>query len=101
MNEYNLKNLTVSLDGGTKKSMDSIRGEGVYELVINGLKLLSKYYCYGYSIKATLMKSNIQEIEEIIETAITYKCQTIKFNCVREDGRALQNNDLIVLWFDG
>ena len=96
-NECDLKNLTVSFDGGTKKSMDSIRGEGVYEQVINGFKLLSEHYRYGYSIKTTLMKNNIQEIDKIIETAITYKCQTVKFNCVREDGRAVQNRDLTIL----
>lgn len=95
--EYRLKNLTVSFDGGTKKSMDSIRGDGAYELVVNGLKLLSEHYNDGYSIKTTLMKNNIHEIDEIIKTAVKYKCQTVKFNCVREDGRTVKNNDLTIL----
>ena len=49
------------------------------------------------SIKTTLMKNNIHEIEELINLAIKYNCNTIKFNCVREDGRASQNKNDIVL----
>ena len=35
--------------------------------------------------------------EKLINLAIQYNCNTIKFNCVREDGRASQNKNNIVL----
>lgn len=97
LNEINLKNLTISFDGGKKESFDYIRGGGTYDLVIAGLRLLNTYYKNVYSIKTTLMKNNINEIESIIETAINYGCKTVKFNCVRADGRAIQNNKSIIL----
>lgn len=77
--------------------MDFIRGNGTYLKTIEGLKLLKEKYNKEYSIKTTLMKNNINEIEELINLAIDYNCNTIKFNCVREDGRASQNKDDIVL----
>lgn len=77
--------------------MDFIRGKGTYQKTIEGLKLLNEKYNKAYSIKTTLMKNNIHEIEELINLAIKYNCNTIKFNCVREDGRASQNKNDIVL----
>lgn len=97
LNKYSLKNLTVSFDGGTISSMDSIRGKGTYDLVVSGLKLLREQYNNSYSIKTTLMKNNIHEIEDIIKIAIENNCQTVKFNCVREDGRATTNSNIVLL----
>lgn len=58
---------------------------------------INEKYNKTYSIKTTLMKNNTYEIEELINLAIKYNCNTIKFNCVREDGRAVQNKNSIVL----
>lgn len=97
INNLEIKNITVSFDGGTEKSMDFIRGRGTYKKAIDGLKILNEKYNKPYSIKTTLMKNNIQEIEELIKLAIKYNCNTIKFNCVREDGRAVENKDDVIL----
>ena len=43
------------------------------------------------------MKNNIKEIENLIKIAIECGCNTIKFNCVREDGRATTNKEKIIL----
>ena len=97
INQLKIKNITISFDGGTEESMDYIRGKGTYKKVIDGLEILKKYYNQKYSIKTTLMKNNINEIEELINIAIEYGCDMIKFNCVREDGRAVLNKDNIIL----
>lgn len=97
INYLKIKNITVSFDGGTEESMDSIRGKGTYKKVIEGLKMLQKYYNKNYSIKTTLMKNNIKEIESLINIAIQCGCDMIKFNCVREDGRAVINKENIIL----
>lgn len=97
INCLKIKNITISFDGGTEKSMDFIRGEGTYKKVIDGLKMLQENYNKNYSIKVTLMKNNIKEIENLINIAIKYNCDTIKFNCVREDGRASINKKDIIL----
>lgn len=96
LNEYNLKNLTVSFDGGTRYHMDEIRGKGTYDNVIKGLSLLNNYYVGNYSIKTTMMKTNLNDVDKIIETAIKYGCKTVKFNCVREDGRAKLNDGIVI-----
>ena len=97
INLLKIKNITISFDGGTEESMDYIRGKGTYKKVIEGLDTLQKYYNKKYSIKTTLMKNNINEIENLINIAIKYGCNMIKFNCVREDGRAVLNRDNIIL----
>lgn len=97
LNKLNLKNLTISLDGGTVKSIESIRGIGSYDKILNGLNNLKKYYNNTYSIKTTIMKNNINEIDNIINIALDTGCNVVKFNCVRLDGRANKNLDLINL----
>lgn len=100
LNNLDIKTLTVSFDGGTEESMDFIRGKGSYRKTIDGLKNLQKYYKGNYSIKTTLMKNNINQLENIIELAIEVGCNSIKFNCVRQDGRASDNSNEIVLTAD-
>ena len=97
LNQYSLKTITVSLDGASIKSCDFVRGMGKYKLIIAGLSNMSKYYKGKFSIKSTIMKSNISEIEDLIKLAIKLNCPSIKFNCVRQDGRAELNcNDLML-----
>lgn len=97
LNDFNLKTLTVSLDGGTENSNDIIRGEGSFKKTLQGLYTLKELYKYNYSIKATLMKTNLSEIEQIVLIGIKTGCNSVKFNCVREDGRAEINKDLLLL----
>lgn len=95
-----LKTLTVSLDGGTDKSNDFIRGQGSFKQTMLGLDNLKRLYKHNYCIKVTLMKSNLKDIEKLIKIAIEKGCWSIKFNCVREDGRASKNASDIVLTQD-
>lgn len=97
INLLDIKTLTISFDGGTEESMDKIRGKGSYKKVVENLYNLKKYYKGKYCIKTTLMKSNIDCLEEVIKTGIECGCSSVKFNTVREDGRANVNKDSIVL----
>ena len=97
INKLNIKTLTISFDGGTKDSMDKVRGKGSYEKVIENLYNLKKRYKGKYCIKTTLMKSNINCLEEVIKIGLKCGCSSVKFNTVREDGRATANKDSIVL----
>ena len=97
INKLNIKTLTISFDGGTKDSMDKIRGQGSYEKVIENLYNLKKHYKGKYCIKTTLMKSNIDCLEQVIKIGIECGCSSVKFNTVREDGRATENKDSIIL----
>lgn len=97
LNELKISNLTISFDGGNEKSFDFVRGSGTFYKVTNNLELLKKYYKGKYSLKTTLMKNNINQIEDIIRIGIKYKCDTVKFNTVREDGRAITNKINILI----
>lgn len=97
LNDYKMKTITVSLDGGTEESNDFVRGKGTFQRVIRGLNNLKRYYEHNYCIKMTLMKTNINDIESAIKLAIETGCKNIKFNCVREDGRAHNNSKKIIL----
>lgn len=96
LNECELKTITVSVDGDESNN-DAIRGKGSFEKAVNGLKVLKKFYKYNYCIKMTLMKTNINDIEKVIKLGIDCGCNSVKFNCVREDGRALDNKNLVIL----
>lgn len=97
LNKLKISNLTISFDGGDEKSFDFIRGKGTFYKVMNNLELLKKCYKGKYSLKTTLMKNNIEQIEDIIKIGINYKCDIVKFNAVREDGRAITNKKNILL----
>lgn len=97
VDDLGIKTLTVSLDGGTEKSNDFIRGKNSFKRTLEGLDNLKKFYNHNYCIKTTLMKTNMDDIDELIKIAIEKKCWSIKFNCVREDGRARENAKDIVL----
>lgn len=97
LNDIKIRTLTISLDGASQEGNDFIRGLGSYKKTLEGLDNLKKYYKNNYCIKTTLMKSNLNDIEELIKIAISKGCWSIKFNCVREDGRAHKNSEEIVL----
>lgn len=97
VNKLGIKTLTVSLDGGSEESNDIIRGKGSFKKTLEGLENLKKYYKNNYCIKTTLMKTNVDDIEKLIKIAIENKCWSIKFNCVREDGRAKTNAEGVLL----
>ena len=97
INNLDIKTLTISFDGGTQESMDQIRGKGTYKKVVENLYNLKRLYNGKYCIKTTLMKSNINCLEEVVKIGLKCGCSSVKFNTVREDGRATKNKDSIVL----
>lgn len=63
--------LTISLDGSSSKINDSIRGEGTFKKGINAVKILKKNDIYT-SLRMTLMKSNMNDVENYLNLAIDY-----------------------------
>lgn len=96
LNTLGIKTITISLDGGTSYSHDYIRGKGQFDKVINTIVNLKERYDGKVSIKTTLMKNNIGEVKQIISLAEDMGCSSVKFNCVREDGRAKGSQDLLL-----
>jgi sulfatase maturation enzyme AslB (radical SAM superfamily) len=82
----------ISLDGTTKKTNDSIRGEGSFEKVMNSIELL-KIKEIPFSIYFTMHKKN-NDIGEMIKFSKEVGAEYCKINEITQRGRALKNTDL-------
>lgn len=81
--EQKVNNMSVSVDGGSSEVFDQIRGKGSFEKLINGLTMLNHYkteqninepfVCFV----ATLMKTNIFELDKLIELAHQFKVNQV------------------------
>lgn len=96
LNDLKLKTLTISLDRGSKETYEAIRRVGNFQKLLDNLNLLKKLYKRNISFKTTLMKTNIKELKEILKFAEQYECNSLKFNCIRPDGRSLENKNLLL-----
>lgn len=73
--DYNVDNISISIDAATPEIFDPIRGEGSFKQLMKGLNSLHQYKLKQNSNKpdlcfvATLMKTNVFELEKIVELA--------------------------------
>ncbi|MFH1586018.1 MAG: radical SAM protein [archaeon] len=86
-----IKDVRVSLDG-LKEVNDTIRGEGTYRQITQTLENIAEYNKTAneptqLTINVVLMKSNMGNIEEMIELAQNYDSK-ISFGLLRLTGRA-------------
>lgn len=96
LNKLKIKTLTISLEGPDRETNDYIRGKGSFDTVINNIKLLRKNYNGTIALRMTLMKCNIDKMEEYVKLAEEYGCKKVKFNCIRPTGRASKNKELLL-----
>ena len=83
-----IRTINVSLDGWDDESFGMVRGKGRLKFVLRGLSKLREFYSGKIAAKCTLMRTNIHNLDKIIELAGELGLDVIKFNCVREAGRA-------------
>lgn len=88
-----IRTINISLDGWDEESFGSIRGKGRLPYVIRGVKRLRKHYKGKIAAKCTLMRTNIGQLEKIIEFSESVGFDVVKFNCVREAGRAIGRSE--------
>jgi len=73
--EQKVNNISISVDGGNSEVFDQIRGNGSFEKLVNGLTQLNHYKAKQnvnepyVCFVATLMKTNIFELDKLIELA--------------------------------
>jgi radical SAM protein with 4Fe4S-binding SPASM domain len=88
-----IRTINVSLDGWDDESFGMVRGKGRLKFVLRGLSNLREFYTGKIAAKCTLMRTNIRNLDKIIKLAEELGLDVVKFNCVREAGRA-QGQDL-------
>ncbi len=88
-------NLYVSLDGSESKINDRVRGQGTYDRIISGLKILSEFKKIQFAIT---MVSNKHNIGDALKTALLAKDMGARFFniCkVDKDGRGEINEQFL------
>jgi len=95
LGELDVRTVNVSLDGWDDVSYDQVRGSGRFRYMLRGVERLRKHYHGKIAAKCTLMTSNIRNLDSIIALSEALGFDVVKFNCVREAGRAIERNSLI------
>lgn len=93
--DLDIRTINVSLDGWDEDSYRIPRGENRFKHMLRGVAYLRRFYSRKIAAKCTLMTSNILHLDRIIEVAEKLGFDVVKFNCVREAGRAMKSLNLI------
>lgn len=91
-----IRTINVSLDGWDDASFGAVRGHNRLQYVLRGISTLRKYYPHKIAAKVTLMATNARNVDKIVALAHSLGLDEIKFNCVREAGRAAENRVLLL-----
>lgn len=88
--------LGISLDGANAKSNDAIRGNGVFELVLDGLQA-----CQSHDVPTqlyvTITRGNHRQLKDLALLAKSYSCDGIHFNDLTLEGRARKHRSELEL----
>jgi radical SAM protein with 4Fe4S-binding SPASM domain len=76
----------VSLEGGTEKSYEFFRGTGNFERFLKGVKTLQKYGL-PVKFKSAIMRTNFDEIDPIINLAISLGVEAVDMFLFYPQGR--------------
>ena len=85
--------LNVSLEGASSQTNDAIRGAGVFDKVLNQLKLLRQHA--RFTLAFTLTTMNIDEAEQCAELAYQVGASTAVFRPLYPVGVAVQHAELM------
>ncbi len=85
--------LNVSLEGATAATNDRIRGEGVFDRVIERLKILARHA--HFTLAFTIMSANAHEVEACAELAYRVGADIAVFRPLYPVGTARQHLDLM------
>jgi|GEM_PF-851172 len=90
--------LVISIDSADKKIYEGIRKGADFNVLINNLKILEKYYSqndsFRYKMAVVVMSVNYNQIEQLINFAILHKFGSIHFQaCTNCKNKYLLLND--------
>ena len=75
----------VSLDGGTARTNDSIRGKGVFERALRGLELLAGAD-HSLTVNSVLTRNSFSELDRLYEIAASFNAK-LRVTRLRPSGR--------------
>lgn len=94
-----VKNLSVSLEGISAETNDYVRGEGVFEKVIDAVKRVDKLnyttkYSFPLALQISLTSKNYGEVGEMIEWFKNSPFMAVNVGDISILGNATENKDL-------
>jgi MoaA/NifB/PqqE/SkfB family radical SAM enzyme len=92
----NLRSVTASLDGATPEENDAVRGRGVFERTVAGVRLLRQRYDRKLTLRMTVMRSNFPSIRQMPALLGELGIQELKINRLNPYGRAAGRSDLLL-----
>ena len=87
-------NISISLDGATPKTVELIRGKGVYEKVLESIKLLQDKHFEDISVSMVVTADNEFYIDEFISLCKGMNCEPI-LRVLSIAGEAANNKELL------
>jgi MoaA/NifB/PqqE/SkfB family radical SAM enzyme len=87
--------IRLSVDGGSADRHDELRGRGSFERTMSGIQALlaAGFPASRLSLCATLMPDSLDEVERILELALSLGIERVRFNafCRKGTGRQLRD----------
>lgn len=96
LGELNLEEIKVSMDAGSEKSYDYLRGDKAYRKAIRGIKNLMELAKAPVYFHAVLQKDNLTEIPALVKQAERFEVKRIAFDIVAPVGRAKENPKILL-----
>lgn len=93
----NLDIIGLSVDGGTKKTYESLRVGGVFEKLLENLEFLKKIKNFNIHLHVVVQQKNYKEIEKIIELGLKYNVDKIFLNKIT-DWNTIKNFKEQAVW---
>ena len=96
LGELDVEEIKVSMEAGSEKSYDYLRGDKAYRKAIRGIKNLMELAKAPVYFHAVLQKDNLTEIPALVKQAERFEVKRIVFDIVAPVGRARENPKLLL-----
>ncbi|MEM0141206.1 MAG: TIGR04053 family radical SAM/SPASM domain-containing protein [Thermoplasmatales archaeon] len=94
MKKFNIRSLSLSLDGATKSTHDWLRGlNGTFELTLGLMKKIVKEG-FTLQINTTVFKRNVRELPDLLKILIDSGVKTWEVFSLIRTGRGIDREDL-------
>lgn len=96
LGELDIEEIKVSMDAGSEKSYDYLRGDRAYRKAMRGIKNLQELAKCPIYFHAVLQRDNLTEIPALVKQAERFEIPRIVFDIVAPVGRAKENPKLLL-----
>lgn len=96
LGELAIDEIKISMDAGSEKSYDYLRGDRAYRKAMRGIKNLQELSKAPIYFHAVLQRDNLTEIPALVKQAERFEIPRIVFDIVAPVGRAKENPKMLL-----